>query len=206
MTMKTTLARSAALLAATAIAGAVWAQAPTTDPEQVQAGTYSVEPSHTRILFSVVHLGFTHYYGDFTGASGTLNIDPKNIGAAQVNVTFSTMSVSTTNPKLDGELKDVPWLDATAFPKATFVSRKVTRTGPKTAQIEGDLTLRGVTRPVVLDATFNAAGVNPLDHRYTIGFDAVGHLNRSDFKVKAFIPMVSDNVDVIISAAFEKQS
>ncbi len=202
--MKRQFARAALALVAVALAGAVWAQPASTDPNAVQAGTYNVEPQHTRILFSVLHLGFTHYYGDFTGASGTLTLDPNNIGAAQVQVTFSTTSVSTTNQKLDGELKDVPWLDATAFPKATFVSRKVTRTGPKTARIEGDLTLRGITRPVVLDATFNAAGMNPLTHRYTVGFDAIGHLNRSDFKVSAFIPAISDNVDIIISAAFEK--
>jgi polyisoprenoid-binding protein YceI len=203
-TMKTPFARAALALLALALAGAVGAQPASTDPNTVQAGTYNVEPQHTRILFSVLHLGFTHYYGAFTGTSGTLTLDPNNIGAAQVQVTFSTTSVSTTNQKLDGELKDVPWLDATAFPKATFVSRKVTRTGPKTARIEGDLTLRGITRPVVLDATFNAAGMNPLTHKYTVGFDAIGHLNRSDFKVSAFIPAISDNVDIIISAAFEK--
>ena len=197
------LTRAAVALVCLTVAGSAMAQA-TKNPETVQAGTYNVEPMHTRILFSVLHLGFTHYFGDFTGASGKLIIDPKNIGAASVQVSFPTASVSTTNGKLDGELKGGQWLDAGADPTISFVSTAVTRTGPTTAKIAGNLTVRGVTHPITLDATFNGAGSNPLSHKYTVGFDAVGHLNRSDFGVKAYVPMISDNVDVIISAAFER--
>jgi polyisoprenoid-binding protein YceI len=199
------LSRAAVALACLTIAGAsVAVAAPSTDPDAVQAGTYNVEPMHTRVLFSVLHMGFTHYYGDFTGASGKLTIDPKTLDAASVQVSIPTASVSTTNTTLDGELKGGQWLDAAADPTITFVSTKVTRTGPKTATIDGNLTLHGVTRPVSLDATFNGAGSNMLSHKYTIGFDAVGHLNRSDFGVKTYVPLISDNVDLIISAAFER--
>jgi polyisoprenoid-binding protein YceI len=177
---------------------------PSTNPDSVQAGTYNIEPAHTRVLFDVLHMGYTHYYGDFTGVSGKLSIDPKNIDAATVQVSFPTGSISTTNGKLDGELKGGQWLDATAYPTIGFVSRHVTRTGPTTARIEGDLTLHGVTHPVVLDAKFNAAGPHPFTHRFSMGFDATGHLKRSDFGVKAYVPMISDDVDIIISAAFEK--
>jgi polyisoprenoid-binding protein YceI len=197
------LSRAAVAFACLTIAGSTLA-ATSTDPDAVQAGTYNVEPVHTRVLFSVLHLGFTHYYGDFTGVSGKLILDPKNPGADSVQVSIPTASVSTTNPTLDGELKGGQWLDAAADPAITFVSTKVTRTGPKTATIEGNLTLHGVTRPLSLDATFNGAGPNPLSHKYTAGFDAIGHLNRSDFGVKKYVPLVSDNVDLIISAAFER--
>jgi polyisoprenoid-binding protein YceI len=196
------LSRAAVALACLTLAGTAMAQS--TNPQAVQAGTYNVEPMHTRILFSVLHMGFTHYFGDFTGASGKLTLDPKNIGASSVKVSFPTASVSTTNPTLDGELKGGQWLDAAANPTITFVSTSVTPTGPRTARIVGDLTLHGVTHPVTLDATFNAAGPNGLSHKYTIGFDALGHLNRSDFGVKTYVPLISDNVDVIISAAFER--
>jgi|SRR5579872_51809 polyisoprenoid-binding protein YceI len=200
-----TLFAAAAAFACLALATAAGA-APSTDPDKVDAGTYKVEPRHTRVLFSVLHMGFTHYYGDFTGVSGTLSIDPKNIGAAKVQVSIPVASVSTTNSKLDGELKSEGWLDAKAFPTMTFVSRTVTRTGPKTARIEGDLTLHGQTHPVTLDATFNAVGIAPLEGTYTVGFDAIGHLKRSDFGVSRFLlaGVVSDNVDLIISAAFVK--
>ncbi|HXQ11467.1 MAG TPA: YceI family protein [Caulobacteraceae bacterium] len=203
--MKMILSLASALAAAFALMGATIAQAaPSDDPASVQAGTYNVEPTHTRVLFSVTHFGFTHYYGDFTGVTGKLSIDPKNIGAADVEVTIPTASVSTTNARLDGELKGANWLNASTYPAMTFVSRRVTRTGPKTARIDGDLTLRGVTHPVSLDATFNAAGPYPMGGRFTVGFDAVGHLKRSDFGVSPYLGLISDDVDIIISAAFQK--
>jgi polyisoprenoid-binding protein YceI len=200
-----TLPRAAMALACLTLAGSAGAQSmPSPNPAAVQAGTYNVEPMHTRILFSVLHMGFTHYFGDFTGVTGKLNLDPKNLGAANVKVSFPTASVSTTNATLDGELKGGQWLDAGADPTISFVSTQVTPTGARTARIVGDLTLHGVTHPVTLDATFNAAGANALSHKYTVGFDAVGHLNRSDFGVKAYVPLISDQVDIIISAAFER--
>ena len=203
--MKMLLSLAWALAAAFALMGATIAQgAPSDDPASVQPGAYNVEPTHTRVLFSVTHFGFTRYYGDFTGVTGKLSIDPKNIGAAHVEVTIPTASISTTNAKLDGELKGTNWLSASAYPTMTFVSRRVTRTGPKTARIDGDLTLHGVTRPVSLDATFNAAGPYPMGGRFTVGFDAVGHLKRSDFGVTSFVGPISDNVDIIVSAAFQK--
>jgi polyisoprenoid-binding protein YceI len=199
------LSRAAVALACLTLAGSAIAQpAPSSNPDAVQAGTYKVEPMHTRILFSVLHMGFTHYFGDFTGASGKLTLDPKNLGASSVQVSFPTGSVSTTNATLDGELKGGDWLDAGGSPAINFVSTSVTRTGANTARIDGNLTLHGVTHPVTLNATFNAAGSNALNHKYTIGFDATGHLNRSDFGVKKYVPLISDNVDIVISAAFEK--
>jgi polyisoprenoid-binding protein YceI len=203
--MKMLLSLASALAAAFALMGATIAQAaPSDDPASVQPGAYNVEPMHTRVLFSVTHFGFTRYYGDFAGVTGRLTIDPKNIEAAHVEVAIPTASVSTTNAKLDGELKGANWLNADAYPTMTFVSRRVTQTGPKTARIEGDLTLRGVTHPVVLDARFNAAGPYPLGGKFTIGFDATGHLKRSDFGVTPFIGPVSDDVEIIVSAAFQK--
>ena len=205
--MRKTPICAAAALACLAMAGSTAAQTmPSQDPETVQAGSYTVEPNHTRVLFSVIHFGLTDYYGDFTGVTGKLELDPKHVDAASVQVSFPAASISTTNARLDGELKSNQWLDATAFPTITFSSRHVTRTGPTTARIEGDLTLHGVTHPVVLDAKFNAAGPNPFNHKFSMGFNATGHLKRSDFGVKAFVPAVSDDVEIIISAAFEKAS
>jgi len=194
----------AATLGAVLIAGSAFAQMASQDPKAVQAGTYAVEPSHTRVEFAVTHFGFTRYWGDVTGVSGSLTLDPKNAAADQVSVTIPVASVSTTNTKLDEELKSPMFLNGAAYPTITFVSRAVTRTGPTTADIAGDLTLHGVTRPVTLKAKFNASGANPMSKKYTVGFDAHGVINRSDFGVKAFVPMVSDAVDIDISAAFEK--
>jgi polyisoprenoid-binding protein YceI len=201
--MNKTLVPLAAALASLAVAGSALAQA-SHDPAAVKAGVYAVEPYHTRMLFAVNHMEFTTYYGEFTGVSGTLNLNPASPTASSVSISIPTASVSTTNAKLDDELKSADWLDAAKFPTITFKSTSVTPTGPTTARIAGDLTIHGVTHPAVLDAKFNAAGVNILDKKYTVGFDAVAHISRSDYDVKKYVPLVGDQLDVTISAAFEK--
>jgi polyisoprenoid-binding protein YceI len=175
-------------------------------PSSVQPGAYKVEPVHTRMLFAVNHMGFTTWYGDFTGAKGALQLDPAAPARSQLEVSVPTASVSTTNAKLDGELKSADWFDAARYPTITFKSRTVTPTGPDSADIAGDLTLHGVTRPVTLHARYNGAGVNPLSKAYTVGFEVSGKIKRSEFGVSKYVPLVGDDVDLIISAAFEKGS
>ena len=194
---------STAFAALVLAAGQSGAQA-SADPAQVQPGTFQVEPNHTRVQFSVMHLGFTHYWGDVSGVSGTLTLDPANASSDRVSVTIPVASISTTNATLDGQIKSPMFLDGTAYPDITFVSTSVTPTGSTTATIVGDLTLHGVTHPITLQAKFNAAGVNLMSKAYTVGFDATGSFNRSDFGVKTYVPMIGDNVDITISAAFQK--
>jgi polyisoprenoid-binding protein YceI len=200
-------ARAAVLTIALSLAAAAGAQAAAPAAAgSVQAGAYKVEPSHTRMLFAVSHFGFTTWYGDFTGASGTLQLDPADPGRSQLQVSVPTASIATTNATLDGELKSADWFDAAKYPTITFKSRQVTPTGPTSADVAGDLTLHGVTRPVTLHARFNAAGVNPLDKAYTVGFEVSGKIKRSEFGVTKYAPMIGDDVDLIISAGFEKQA
>jgi polyisoprenoid-binding protein YceI len=114
------------------------------------------------------------------------------------------ISVTTTSPKLDEELKGPDWFDVTRYPDMTFRSRNVVVTSPADAQIAGDVTLHGVTLPLTLTAHFNGAGVNPARQTYTVGFEVSGRLKRSAFGVSKGVPMVGDDVDLIISAAFER--
>lgn len=175
-----------------------------TDPAAVTPGAYAVEPSHTRVQFTVSHMGFTKWYGDFTGASGSLSLDPKKVAASKVDITIPTASVSTTNGVLDKELKGADWFDVGKFPTIHFVSTKVIHITGNKATITGALTFHGVTKPVVLAASFNGAGVNPLNKQYTIGFDASTMIKRSDFGVKTDLPLIGDETTLRISAAFEK--
>jgi polyisoprenoid-binding protein YceI len=198
-------ARAAAFALALSLAAATGAQAEAA-PSAVPAGAYKIEPGHTRMLFAVSHMGFTTWYGDFTGASGALQLDSADPSRSLLQVSVPTASVATTNAALDGELKGADWFDATRYPTITFKSRTVTPTGPGTADVAGDLTLHGVTRPVTLHARFNGAGVNPLDKAYTVGFEVSGKIKRSDFGVAKYVPMIGDDIDLIISAAFEKAS
>lgn len=168
----------------------------------VKAGAYTVEPLHTRVQFTVSHMGFTDWYGDFTGVSGSLQLDPAMPSRSKVDITIPAASIVTTSSKLDGELRDAKWLGTNTYPEIHFVSERISLRGPDTAKIYGALTFHGVTKPIVLDASFHGAGVNPLDKSYTVGFNAAGHLKRSDFGVGAFVPLIGDDVALRISAAF----
>lgn len=175
------------------------------DPARVKPGTYVVDPAHTQIVFSVLHLGFTNYYGSFSGASGSLSVVPKKPASMAVTISLPVTSVSTTSTTLDGELKSADWLDTGHYATMVFRSSSVAPTGPGTADVAGMLTLHGVTKPLTLHATFVGAGVNILDHKETVGFQLTGTLKRSDFLVSKYVPLVSDDVALTIAAAFEKQ-
>ena len=198
--------RAPALAAVALLALGAAAQAqPAGGPAAVQAGDYVVEPTHTKVLFSLSHLGFTTWYGEFGNASGRLNLDPANLAASSLDVSVPVVSVNTNNTKLDEELKGADWFDAAKYPAMTFHSTRIVRTGEDTADVEGDLTIHGVTHREVLRAKFNHAGVNMMDKAYTAGFEVSGVIKRSDFGVKQYVPYVGDEVTLIISAGFEKK-
>lgn len=199
--MKTMLLASA-LLASAALPA--FAQGLVTDGSKVEAGTYTIEPEHTRVRFDVSHFGFTKYDGEFRKVSGTLTLDPSKPDASKVDITIATNSVEVPNAKLKEELDGAQWLDAAKFPTITFKSTKVVATGADTADVTGDFTLHGVTKPLTLKVKFNGAGTNPVNKHYTSGFEATGQIKRTEFGVKTYAPMISDAVDLDIDAAFEK--
>jgi polyisoprenoid-binding protein YceI len=194
----------AAVLALSA-AGAANAQL-TQSPAAVQAGTYKLDPAHGKITWSVTHFGFSTYVGQFSHVDATLKVDPKAVGATALDVTVDANSLGTLNPALDTHLKSKDFLDVAAFPSATFKATKVTQTGDKTADIAGELTLHGVTKPVVVHAVFNQGGVNPLDKKYSLGFAGTTEIARSDFGIKAYVPAISDKVTLTIEAEFKAAS
>ena len=179
---------------------------PALDPSAAQAGAYKLEGTHARVVWQVSHLGFSEWFGDFSHATGTATFDPKSKAGAgdTVNISIPVASVTTTNTTLDGELKSADWFDAAKFPTITFKSTKVMTTGLATADVAGDLTFHGVTRPVVLKVKFRAAGENPMTKHYTVGFDASTEIKRSDFGVNKYAGMLGDDVQITISAPFEK--
>ena len=201
--IRSNLGQVAALAAATclSVGGAALAQAPNASPP---SGAYRVEPNHTEILFGVSHIGFTTYYGVFSGASGTLTFDGDHPAASRLEIHVPVDSILTPSSVLSGELKGAQWLNAAAFPEMIFRTGKITLTGPDTADVEGELTLHGVTRPLTLQAKFTKSGINPLNHMLTLGFEAHGRLRRSDYGVTTYVPAIGDEVNLILSAAFER--
>ena len=203
--MKISFAKGAAcaLLGLLPVLPSAFAQSPTPTLGSVKAGDYKVEGNHTQVEFSVLHFGFTDFSGLFAGASGTLKLDPAQISASKLEVTIPMQSVITTVSKLNDELKGEKWFDVAKFPSATFSSTKVSSTSKGELLISGNLTLHGVTKPVLLHARLVGAGVNPLDKAYTIGFEATGTVKRSEFGVSTYVPAVSDDVRLTIAGAFE---
>lgn len=174
------------------------------DTAMVTAGTYMIDPGHTLVTFTVDHMGFSSFTGQFGNPEGTLTLDPANPGAASVEVSFPISEVSTTSPELDEHLQGEDFFDAANNPMGTFKSTEVVVQGDRAA-IRGDLTLRGVTKSVVLQTAFYGAGENPMSKAKTIGFRATTTINRSDFGIDYGLPAVSDEVLLVIDAAFEMQ-
>ncbi|MBV1829652.1 YceI family protein [Komagataeibacter sp. AV436] len=193
------------LLAALATALPLAPLAAATPAADVRPGQYRVEPGHTQVTFSLLHMGFTPYAGLFAGASGTLRLDPALPAASRLNVTVPIDSITTTSSVLTTELRGPDWFDAARYPTATFVSSRVVPVGADHASVTGDLTLHGVTRPVVLQVQYVGAGINPIDKAYTVGFQATTTIQRSAFGMKTYLPMVGDEVSLSIAGAFEKQ-
>jgi len=175
----------------------------TPDVSRVIAGTYTADDHHSQVAWTVNHLGLSIFRGVIGSVAGTLTLDPANPSAASVSMTIPISGMTTTVPALTEHLMKPDFFDAAAFPTATFKSTGVVVSGT-TARITGNLTLRGVTKSVVLDAHFVGAGTNPLTKRVTVGFDATTSIKRSDFGILYGLPGVNDQVDLQIAVAFER--
>ena len=181
------------------------------DPARVSGGSYTADPAHSTVQWRVSHFGFNDYIGLFGDVEGTLQIDPAQPGQAKVDVTIPVASVTVPSAGLRDHLlragKDggKPDFFGPEPAPARFVSKTVAISpGGMTADVTGDLTLNGVTKEVALYARFTGAGANPMSKVETIGFEGRGTIKRSDFGVNYGIPMVSDDVDLEFSVAFEK--
>lgn len=178
------------------------------------AGDYTLDLGHTRLLFKVSHLGFSTYIAPFTDLTASLKFDPANPAAMQVQATIQAASVETHYPDpavdFNAVITGAEFLDAPQFPEITFTSTAVTLTGDNTADVTGDLTLHGVTKPITLAVIYNGGwGSMPMDPAGArIGFSATGELNRSDFGIGFGIPApgttmgVSDRVEIELEAEF----
>lgn len=176
------------------------------DPARVTGGTYQIDPGHTQIVFAYDHMGFSNNVGVISESTGTLTLDPKNVAAAKVSVDVPIANIRTGVAKLDEHLMKADFFDAAKFPKATFVSTSVKADGPTGAEITGNLTIKGITKPVTLDAEFYGAGKAPAmaGGKENVGFVATGAVKRSDFNMGYGVPMVGDAIELKIVAAFQK--
>lgn len=178
------------------------------DKSRVVAGTYAVDPGHTIVEWRVNHLGFNDYFGMFGSPTGTLSIDPANLSAAQVEIEIPISKILTASDGLTHHLLGKDFFEAETYPTAKFVSTKIVLDDDgDEAEIHGDLTIRGITQPVVLEAEFTGAGTDPMG-KQTIGFEGETTISRSAFGINYGIvngvELVSDKVELDITVAFQK--
>jgi len=173
-----------------------------TAPADVRAGAYALDKSHAKIVWGASHFGFSTYYGEFADFDAALTLDPAAPANSKLNVTVQTASVATHNPKMDAHLKSDDFFGVEKHPTATFVSTAVRPTGARTADVTGNFTLLGVTKPLTLAVTYNGAGISPAGGKYVVGFSATGTVKRSEYGMTYAVPGVSDEVKLIISGEF----
>lgn len=186
--MKRTLFAAGLALAAATATSAVAA------PEK-----YVLDASHSQILFSYNHLGYSTTWGMFSGFEGEIMFDQEDPAASSVSVSMPVKSMFTGWEKRDAHFMSGDFFDAADDEMVSFTSTGIEVTGETTALITGDLTLNGVTKSVVLDAVLNAASEHPMAKKPWAGFNATTTLKRTDYDVGNFAPFVSDEVQVQIS-------
>ena len=169
------------------------------------ADTYTLDPSHSYVLWHINHLGFSTQTGKWM-ANGTLQLDEAKPANSKVNVTIQMANIVTGVPKLDEHLSGGDFFNVKKYPTATFVSDKVTVTGKDKALVHGMLTIRGISKPVTLNVTLDKMGVNPIDNKMTAGFSATTQVKRSDFGMNALLPWLGDDVKIDIGAEAKKAS
>lgn len=165
---------------------------------------YSLDPSHSQIVFSYNHLGFSTTTGMFSGFDGEIMFDQEDPAASSVKVSFPVKSMMTGWQERFDHFMTADFFGATDEDMVTFTSTSIEVTGEKTAKITGDLTMNKVTKPVVLDAVLNQVGEHPMAKAPWAGFSATTTVLRSDFNLGQFAPYVSDEVAINISIEASK--
>lgn len=168
-------------------------------PLQAEAINLELDPQHSYLIWHIEHLGFSSQSGKWY-VNGTLSLDKDKPENSKVNVTVKIAGLVTGIPELDKHLMSPLFFDVAKFPTATFDSDKVEVLSKTKAKVSGTLTLHGVSKPVILDVTFNKAGKNPITNKDTVGFSASTNIKRSDFGIKTLIPEIGDEVKIDIGA------
>lgn len=163
-----------------------------------RAEDFAIDPVHTRIAFQVSHAGFSRPVGSFSGATGRLRFDRKDWANAQVEVRIPLSTLDLGDADWQKKILDRTFFDAEKFPEAHFVSTQVVPEAEDTAQVTGNLTLHGVTRPVTLKVKLNALARHPLTFRRTAGFSATGTISRKEFGIDSWSKLVGDEVQLIL--------
>lgn len=205
------------------IAGALLALSPLTAQAQapkgltplsdMPSGTYIIDPAHASVTWKVSHLGLSNYTARFAKVDATLIFDAKDPTKSGLIASVDPLSIRTDFPNptvkdFDKELATgADWFNATKYPHIKFSSGTLKKTGENTGTMQGLLTMLGVSKQVKFDVTFNGAYLKkPFAETPALGFSAKGKIKRSDWGFGTYVPMIGDEVEIIIEAEFNKQA
>ncbi len=169
-------------------------------PARAEPARYRLDPEHLSIGFLVRHIGYADVLGQFLRAQGSFVFDEAARTVSDIQVTIDAASVFSNHEARDQHVRKPEFLDVPQFPTIVFVGSSAMATGPDTGRIAGELTIRGVTRPVTLDVTLNKTGLYPYIDNYVAGVSARTTIRRSEFGMTYAVEngWVGDEVDVII--------
>lgn len=157
---------------------------------------YVFDPVHSQVMFFADHLGFSYPMGRFAAPSGGFRFDPDDVAGSSVDATVAVATLDLGDAAWQRKMLSDDFLDAERHPVLRFVSERVEAIGDQRLRIHGQLTLRGVTRPVALEATINRVGRHTYSMQYIAGFSATATIKRSDFGITRLLPAVGDEVRI----------
>lgn len=171
---------------------------------RVPVGRYEVDPDHTSITFDIDHFKYSRFTIRFDRKQGQLDWSDGGLERSTATISIDAASIDTNVPLLDKMVKSDSMLDVSRYAEIRFASTHFERTGDSRGTLSGDLTIRGVTQPVMLDVTFNGFAPDPLTKKDTLGFSADGHFSRAKFGLATWYPAVGDDIHVRVQAEFVK--
>lgn len=179
-----------------------------TEITELRAGAYTLDPDHASLLWKINHLGFSTFIGRFNDFDASLDFDPENVEAANLEVVINTAGLDINNAEFAEELRGDAWFNVAEFPQATFRTTSfVEAIDEDTFIYRGDLTLLGVTAPIDLEVNFHGGGRNFLTRSYTIGFSGSANFQRSAYGLDRFTSFgVGDDIELEIHVEFQAAS
>ena len=172
-----------------------------TDPAQAPAGDYALDTHHASVTLKLAHMGLSHYTMHFTKLTGGYTYNPAHPDATKVSLSIDPNSIQTDDPAFNTEIAE-KFLETAKYPTLTFVSTGITRTGNH-GKMTGDLTFHGVTKPVTLNVDYR--GFVAMMGQQHMGFSAETTIKRTDFGAGAYVPIVGDDVTVLVEVEFVKK-
>jgi polyisoprenoid-binding protein YceI len=193
-----------ALVATLLASGAAAADPTSRDPAKVPAGSYELDPRHASLLVKVPHMGgFSRYTMRFRVLSGAFTYDPANWQATKVTISVDPKSIDTEDSVFNKTVAG--YFEPEKYPVIQFASTGLTTNEEGKGQLDGELTLHGVTKPVMLDVAFNGVGPGLLGAGTRMGFSGTGSIKRSEFGVTGGRPFAGDTVDLVFEVEFVKK-